>query len=113
MARHGREEWRKRVERWNDSGLTAEEFARETGVNAGTLRHWKWNLHREAIGRPYRERRRRSRGRARVPSFVELTMPVGADERFELETGRWRLRVPARFDAEALGRLLSVLGAQA
>jgi hypothetical protein len=47
-----------------------------------------------------------------VPSFVELALPVAADERFELETGRWRLRVPARFDEEALGRLLSMLGAQ-
>jgi hypothetical protein len=115
MARAGREVWEKRVERWKDSGLTAEEFAAETGVNARTLRHWHWLIGRERAGRPYvgPARRRRSRTRAVAPSFVELTLPVAAaDERFELETGRWRLRVPIRFDAEALGQLLTVVGAQ-
>jgi len=114
MARAGREVWEKRVERWKEGGLTAEEFAAETGVNARTLQHWQWLIGRERAGRPYvpTARRRRSRARAAVPSFVELTMPVAPDERFELETGRWRLRVPARFDQEALGRLLTVLGAQ-
>jgi transposase len=114
MAREGREVWEKRVGRWNDSGLTADEFAAEMGFRAGTLRHWKWKLGREASGRPYRERRRRGRTGVTAPSFVELTLPVAApDDRFELETGRWRLRVPVRFDAEALGRLLAVVGAKA
>ncbi len=35
--RETRDEWQKRVERWKDSGLTAEVFAAETGINAGTL----------------------------------------------------------------------------
>jgi len=33
--RTNREEWRKRVERWKGSGLTAEQFAAEMGSNAG------------------------------------------------------------------------------
>ncbi len=32
-----REQWAKRVERWKDSGLTAKEFAAETGINAQSL----------------------------------------------------------------------------
>ena len=36
-----RAEWQKRIERWNDSGLSAGQFAAELGINAGTLRHWK------------------------------------------------------------------------
>ncbi|MHB8420109.1 MAG: IS66 family insertion sequence element accessory protein TnpA, partial [Myxococcales bacterium] len=44
MGRERREVWRKRVERWARSGLTAEEFSRETGVRVGTLRFWKWRF---------------------------------------------------------------------
>jgi hypothetical protein len=35
--RASREEWRQRVERWRDSGLTAAPFATETGINPRTL----------------------------------------------------------------------------
>ena len=36
--RTSREEWRKRVERWKDSGLTAEQYATELGIKASTLK---------------------------------------------------------------------------
>ena len=36
-TRLDRDEWRRRVERWKDSGLTAKEFAAETGINAGNI----------------------------------------------------------------------------
>jgi len=42
--RTSREEWRKRVERWKDSGLTAEQYASELAINAKTLRFWKYKL---------------------------------------------------------------------
>ncbi len=40
------EEWRKRVEHWKDSGLTAKQFAADTGINAGTLQFWSCKLKR-------------------------------------------------------------------
>jgi hypothetical protein len=42
--RTSREEWRKRVERWKDSGLTAEQYAGELGINAKTLQFCKYKL---------------------------------------------------------------------
>ena len=42
--RANRDEWRKRVDRWKDSGLTANEFVAETGINAGTLQFWGYKL---------------------------------------------------------------------
>jgi hypothetical protein len=42
--RASRDEWAKRVERWRDSGLSAEQFAAELGINAGTLKFWKYRL---------------------------------------------------------------------
>jgi hypothetical protein len=48
MAKTTSAEWAKRVERWQDSGLTAKEFAAELNVNAGTLAYWKYKLRRKS-----------------------------------------------------------------
>jgi hypothetical protein len=42
--RTSREEWRKPVERWKDSGLTAQQYATELGIKASTLQYWKHRL---------------------------------------------------------------------
>jgi hypothetical protein len=47
MERVGREEWTKRVQRWH-SGLTAREFALETGVTESSLSFWNWRLKKDA-----------------------------------------------------------------
>ena len=122
-SRVAREEWSKRVERWRDSGLKCAEFAREIGVNPRTLTYWKWVLGREARGemrmwpRKAGARARAGESKAspsapiRVPELIEVEV-APRDGRFELElsSGR-RLRVPARFDATELRRLLDVLEA--
>jgi transposase len=106
-----RAEWQKRIERWNDSGLSAEEFAAELGVKAGTLRYWKYSLAKEARGRG------RTPARPATPppeqgSFIEVRPSVAlATGSFELElSGARRLRIPPQFDAAALERLLTLLG---
>ena len=88
------------------SGLTVREFARRCGIPAGTLGYWRY-IERRRGRRPVGPRRR-----AAKVELIELT-PVRAQERaeaFELALGRGRvLRIPAGFEAEALGRLLAVL----
>lgn len=105
-----RAEWQKRVERWRDSGLSAEQFAAELGINAGTLKYWKYMLGKAA--------------RAQTPktSFVEVApsapqtatvVTLAPETSFVVEVGATRrLRVPANFDAVALRRLLDVLEGQ-
>lgn len=103
--RTGRAEWKKRVARWGESGLSAEEFAAEIGVNAGTLRQWKYSLNREERGSA------RHASASAVPAFVEVTpaSAAGATE-FQLELGAGRrLHIPSNFDDGALRRLLSLL----
>jgi len=101
-ARATREEWSKRVERWRESGLTAQEFAAELGVNARTLTYWKWML--------TKGRATRSKAPPTALSFVEMA-PVARAEVFELElSGGVVVRVPHDFDAAALRRLLDVVG---
>lgn len=47
MQREPREIWVKRVERWQDSSLSAKEFAAELGISHHTLEHWRYRLARE------------------------------------------------------------------
>ena len=102
------EEWQKRVDRWRESGLTAEQFAVETGINAGTLRFWGYRIGKAARGEAIAPR---SKARPRpAPSFGEGRAAHTVSAAFELELrGGRRLRVPTAFDAGELERLLRVL----
>jgi len=111
-ARAGREEWQKRVQRWKESGLTAKEFAAETGINAGTLQFWRYKLKGGT--------RSPARTNAKAPSneilasLVEVRAPTitSVDQRFEIELGNGRrVRVGGAFDADALRALIAVLEA--
>jgi transposase-like protein len=102
-----REEWQKRVERWRDSGLTAEQFAGELGINAGTLKFWGYKLGKES--REAATTRAPRTRPATASSFVEVRAELVASA-FEVEFGNGRrLRVPATFDASVLERLLPIL----
>ena len=64
-----REEWRKRVERWKHSKLTAAD-ATELGIKASTIQYWKHQL-----GKPEPTPRRRAGPDAQaqaLPSMMEL-----------------------------------------
>src|SRR5436190_11544866 len=90
-------EWRKRVQRWDESGLSAEQFAAETGIGAPTLRVWRSKLRRAGEAGEKEEEAARASA-----AFVEVHA-TGTDSRFELELGNGRrLRVPEGFDSKAL-----------
>jgi transposase len=108
MGRETREVWKKRVERWESSGLTAEVFASRAGVQAATLQHWRWRLGAE--GRDWRPKSKSQ------PKFVEVVSsgePAGGPrgpEGFELVlAGGAVLRIPARVEGKALRHVVAVL----
>lgn len=41
------EEWRRIVTAWEESGVSAGEFARRRGFSANTLSWWRWRLRKE------------------------------------------------------------------
>ena len=93
------------MERWRDSGLSAEQFAAELGINAGTLKFWKYKL-----SLPVGEKKPRKVTRKPLPLVELRTVPVVQASAFDLEVrGGRRVQVPAGFDADALKRLLAVL----
>jgi transposase len=107
-----REEWRKRIERWQQSGLTAEQYASELGINAGTLKFWKYKLGRPEPQEHAATQRKKRTSKAPPLPLVEMRPSVAAEAPgFELglSDGK-RLRIPTSFEPEALSRLLSVLG---
>ena len=89
--------------------MSAAEFALEIGVNARTLTYWKWKL-----GKP------EPRRAAARPEFVEvvatgtpLTTGGASLEALEVVLGNGVvIRVPARFDADALRRVVVALEAR-
>ncbi len=109
--------WEQRVRRLAESGLTAKKFAAELGVNVHTLNAWKWKL----VGggsAPEEASRSRPESEARFIEVVpsRATRSPGeaeqAPEPFELLLRDGvRVRVPARFDAQALRALVAALEA--
>jgi transposase-like protein len=108
--RTSREEWCKRVERWKESGLTAEQYAAELGINPRTLQFWQYKLRRASgASKPHAGVKRGAR-KEPLP-LVEVHSTVTDANGFELELGgSKRLRIPSGFNAAALERLLIVLG---
>ena len=101
--------WAERVARWEQSGQTAKVFAAQEGVSAQSLSWWKWKLGQGAAGQsaaPHAQV---------VPlSFVRLepTAREESSEALPLEVvlpGGLVVRVPARFDAQALRQVVAVL----
>ena len=113
MARVTPAEWAKRVERWQDSGLSAKEFAAELNVNAGTLSYWKYKLRRQGAASEHVPRggARATESTARFLRVLPVHEAVSADGRFEVVvSGGTVVRIPNDFDEAALIRLVRALG---
>jgi transposase len=118
MERVGREEWAKRVQRWQDSGLTAREFALETGVTESSLSFWKWRLKKDAeaerASKPTKPTKRARQRPTRPIRFVELDSGLAAAPRAESQLvltigSRYTVRLGSDFDAAVLQRLLDIV----
>lgn len=106
--------WAKRVERWKDSGLTAAEYAAETGLNAHSLSWWKWKLGASPSSTsPARRASKTPRASRTAPvtplTFVEVSVPPQS-QHLEVVLAKGRtVRVPVGFDAPTFERLLAIL----
>lgn len=117
MTRTTREQWAKRIERWQSSDLTAKEFATEIGVNPRTLSYWKWVLQSESgVRTPAKDKA--SIGTARKTPTVRFeevgVAALSADAGVEIRASSgWSVRVSASFDDQALRRVLACIAGSA
>lgn len=106
--------WIRHVERWKASGLSAKEFAAQSGINWRSLSWWKWRV---GAGFPKKKRKPKASvaGSPEAPkalaplSFVEVTASVMREPLEVVLPSGLRVRVPAGFDDATLARLLDVL----
>jgi DNA-binding NtrC family response regulator len=90
-ARSSRDDWRKRVERWKDSGLTAVQFASVMGINAGTIGPEVKHLMAQPETRtPPETSRSGEQGRTETGAPVRSAWDVGPDTLLDaLRRNRW------------------------
>ena len=109
-----REEWTARITKWKASGASASAFAREHGLNVGSLKWWAWRLSSSKVRASSAKRALAPRGPSPVTkatilsplTFVELTAPVEIDPLEVVLPSSVRIRVRPGFDAQTLGRVL-------
>ncbi len=109
-------DWAAEVSAWRRSGLTAAEYTQERGLKLSTLRYWSCKVKRSDGGRLTRAVEIASGSRlarvGRPRSVLPAAAATGGGKLgvFRLVVGEVSVDVPKGFDAEALGRLLGVLG---
>jgi transposase len=93
-------QWAERVERWQQSGLTAEHFGRREGFAPQQLRWWKWSLQKRAAA---------GEG-ASVTSFLPVRVvaaPTAAPSAVEIVLGNGRrVRVLGPVDPDLLAAVI-------
>ena len=114
-----RQLWLIRVQKWQQSGLTADQFAAQHGVKAATLRYWKHRLNRTPPHGP--QLPSTSSSVLPLPSTSAHSLPLielrtstpSLHPCFELELSSGRLlRISPSFEPSALRSLLSILEPQ-
>lgn len=99
-----RADWKKRVQQWDKSGLSAAAFAAREGIEAKQLVWWRWKLRAtpsEPAAAPL------SFLPVRVVDRAAPPLPRSAPIEIVLPNGRI-VRVPPGFDPGALAQLLTI-----
>ena len=114
MVRETRKKWTELVSRWGRSGLTANQFAGEAKINAGTLQYYKWLIGRDSRDAP----RKRPRAKTKV-GFVEVRTgdlstseaSIAYDKIEVVLASGTRVIVGSGFASETLRRVVAALEA--
>ena len=115
MVRETRKKWAELVARWGRSGLTANQFAGEAKINAGTLQYYKWRIGRDSGEAPRKRPHAETGG-----GFVEVlsgdlsaSAASSVDDKIEVVlTSGTRVIVGSGFAAEAFRKVVAALETQ-
>jgi transposase len=101
-------EWAQRVDRWQQSGLSAAAYGAREGIPGDQLSWWKWHLGRRGVA-PQREV---ALGKVRfVPArVVDRAAPARAGSQVEVVLGNGRLvRIVGAVDPKQLADTIRVI----
>ena len=102
-------EWAERVRAWRESGLSAEDFARDKGFKAKLL-HW-WSTEFVRRSRPPKSK---SKSKSKSEPTVVMARVVprndAREETLAVHVGGARIAVRPGFDVALLRRVVSALG---
>ena len=100
------EHWRRLIERWRGSGRSVRDFCEHSGIALPSFYAWRRRLQQDA---PRPDVSQPPEAVTFLPVHVQLE-PSDQQPPLELVLGNGRcLRIPPRFDANALRALLAVL----
>ena len=101
-----RERWRGLIAEWSASGQTQVAFCRGRGLNAGTFAWWKRQLRQRSAGDASKRSERLPKSSSR---FVEVRWASVAPAYEIVLAGGRSIRVPERFEPQALSRLITAV----
>lgn len=96
---HKERHWRRWIEKWQSSGLSARSFCRQHHLSEPNFYSWRWQL-----------RRRDAAAAVFVPvRVVANRLPSSANTLELLLAGGQTVRVPVGFDGDTLRQVLAIL----
>lgn len=112
VERRSAQDWQVLIAEWQGSGIDLGEFCRERRIAPSSLRWWRWRLgissDRGSISAVSAAGCSTQKGN----NWIQLEIETSGSNRSAFEV-RWPsgriLRIPADFEAEALGRLLATM----
>jgi hypothetical protein len=104
--------WRKHVQQWRRSDTTQIQYCQEHDLSVAAFRWWRRKL---TLGHPAVDSQKEL-PTAPVPTFTEIRIPengaAAAAYAYEIVLpNRTQVRLQQNFDAEAVSKLVSLLGA--
>lgn len=93
-----REEWLRHLESWKESGLSANKYCIENGINKSSFRYWI-----------DRDNKKPTKKKSFIEVKIPQTLPVNGNNKFSLKYESYEIMIPSAFDKTDLYKILDVL----
>ena len=93
-----REKWLRHLETWKKSGLSANKYCIENGINKSSFRYWI-----------DRDNKKATKSESFIKLKIPKTLPVNGNNKFSLKYESYEIMIPPAFDKKDLDKILDVL----
>jgi hypothetical protein len=96
-----REKWLRHLEAWKVSGLSANKYCIENGINKNSFRYWI-----------DRDKKKATKNQSFIKLRIPKKLPANESNEFSLRYGSFKIMIPSSFDKSDLNRILDILQAR-